>query len=113
LKRWSDCLGIEIHLKDWSTQSEDQYWYWKLGTSPTYVNDPGRTYQDEIRRLLIKIVQKISLEPHLKKSLVILSIITLFKNEFAIGESHQALLKSTGEKIDGKKDVFWQSNPMT
>jgi hypothetical protein len=32
-----------------------------------------------------------------------LGIRTLFENQFAIGESHQALLKSAVEKIGGEK----------
>jgi hypothetical protein len=67
----------------------------------TYV--AGQPYQDEIQQLLIKIVQK----RFPKKSLVVLGIRTLFKNEFAFGESHQALLISAGEKIGSKKIMFF------
>jgi hypothetical protein len=48
--------------------------------------DAGQPYKDEIRQLLIKIVQKMSLRTPSKKRLWVLGIRTLFKNEFAIGE---------------------------
>jgi hypothetical protein len=38
---------------------------------------------------------------------VVLGIRTLIENEFAIGESHQALLISAVEKIGGKKNMFF------
>jgi hypothetical protein len=38
---------------------------------------------------------------------MVLGIRTLFKNEFDIGESHQVLLISLGEKIGGKKNMFF------
>jgi hypothetical protein len=38
---------------------------------------------------------------------VVLGIGTLFKNE--IGESHQVLLISAGEKIGGKKNRFFDT----
>jgi hypothetical protein len=40
---------------------------------------------------------------------VILGIRTLFKNEFAIGESHQALQISVVAKIGGKKICFFDT----
>jgi hypothetical protein len=71
----------------------------------TYV--AGQPYQDQIWQLLIKIVQKKFPRTPSKKSLVVLGIRTLFKNEFAIGESHQALLILAVEKISGKKKCFF------
>jgi hypothetical protein len=72
-----------------------------------YTYDSGRPYQDEIRQLLIKIVQKKFPRTPSSKSLMVLGIKTLFKNLFAIGESHQAFLISVGEKIDSKKNLFF------
>ncbi len=69
----------------------------------TYV--AGQPYQDEIRQLLIKIVQKKFPRTPSKKSLVVLGIITLLKNEFAIGESHQMLLISVGKKKSAVKKI--------
>ncbi len=71
----------------------------------TYV--AGQPYQDEIQQLLKKIVQKKFSRTPSKKSLVVLGIRTLFKNEFVFGESHQAFLMSVGEKIGGKKIMFF------
>ncbi len=84
-------------------------------TKKSYISDAGYTYvagqpyQDEIRQLLIKIVQKKFPRTPSKKSLVVLGIRTLFKNEFAIGESHQVLLISVGEKISRKKICFFDT----
>jgi hypothetical protein len=76
-------------------------------TKKSYTYVAGQPYQDEIRQLLIKIVLKKYPRTPSKKSLVDLGIRTLFKNEFAIGKSHQVLLISGGEKIGvKKKNVF-------